>query len=107
MEKERTHEQWGGAATKDAQPSTKQPQSFNRDKTPGCTTVKVTTTGWQPTCTCNADTVPCVVLDPFGGSGTTAKVARDLKRDCTLIELNPAYIKIAKNKLRLNEQLVF
>jgi len=65
------------------------------------------TTGWQPTCACNADTVPCVVLDPFGGSGTTAKVARDLKRDCTLIELNPAYIKIAKNKLRLNEQLVF
>jgi len=67
----------------------------------------VNTLGWQPTCTCNADTVPCVVLDPFGGSGTTAKVARDLKRDCTLIELNPAYIKIAKNKLRLNEQLVF
>ena len=65
------------------------------------------TTGWQPTCKCNADTIPCVVLDPFGGSGTTAKVARDLKRDCTLIELNPAYIKIAKNKLRLNEQLVF
>ena len=66
-----------------------------------------TTTGWKATCKCNADTVPCVVLDPFGGSGTTAKVARDLKRDCTLIELNPAYIKIAKNKLRLNEQLVF
>jgi len=65
------------------------------------------TTGWQPTCACNADTVPCVVLDPFGGSGTTAKVARDLKRDAIMIELNPAYIKIAKNKLRLNEQLVF
>jgi DNA modification methylase len=47
-----------------------------------------------------------VILDPFGGSGTTAKVARDLKRDCILIELNPAYVKIMKNKLRLNEQLV-
>lgn len=45
------------------------------------------------------------VLDPFGGSGTTAKVARQLKRDCILIELNPAYIKIANHKLRLNEQL--
>lgn len=46
------------------------------------------------------------ILDPFGGSGTTAKVARDLKRDCILIELNPAYVKIMRKKLRLNEQLV-
>jgi len=46
------------------------------------------------------------ILDPFGGSGTTAKVARDLKRDCILIELNPKYIGIAREKLRLNEQLV-
>jgi DNA modification methylase len=46
------------------------------------------------------------ILDPFGGSGTTAKVARRLKRDAILIELNPAYVKIMKNKLRLNEQLV-
>lgn len=45
------------------------------------------------------------VLDPFGGSGTTAKVARELKRDCILIEINPAYISIAKERLRLNEQL--
>ena len=65
------------------------------------------TLGWQPTCSCgNEDTVPCMVLDPFGGSGTTAKVARELKRDCILIELNPGYVKIARNKLRLNEQLV-
>ena len=66
----------------------------------------IQTTGWSPTCKCNADTAPCVVLDPFGGSGTTAKVARDLKRDCILIELNPKYIGIAREKLRLNEQLV-
>jgi site-specific DNA-methyltransferase (adenine-specific) len=46
------------------------------------------------------------ILDPFGGSGTTAKVARRLKRDAILIELNPEYIKIMKKKLRLNEQLV-
>ena len=56
------------------------------------------TTGWQPTCKCNADTVPCVVLDPFGGSGTTAKVATKLNRDCILIELNHDYIRIAKKK---------
>ena len=30
---------------------------------------------WEPTCTCSAgDPIPCVVRDPFGGSGTVAKV---------------------------------
>lgn len=60
---------------------------------------------WQPSCTCNAETVPCVVLDPFGGSGTVAKVARDLNRDAVLIEINPAYVEIARRKLRADEQL--
>ncbi len=32
-----------------------------------------------------------VVLDPFGGSGTTGIVANDLKRHAVLIELNPMY----------------
>ena len=52
-----------------------------------------TTTGWQPTCTCNADTVHQTVLDPFGGSGTTAQVAKRLGRDFVIIELNPKYVK--------------
>jgi site-specific DNA-methyltransferase (adenine-specific) len=60
---------------------------------------------WQPSCACNAAIVPSVVLDPFGGSGTVAKVARDLNRDAILIELNPAYVEIARRKLRANEQL--
>jgi DNA modification methylase len=63
------------------------------------------TVGWQPSCSCNADTVPCIVLDPFGGSGTVGKVARDLNRKAILIELNAEYIKIARERLRLNEQL--
>jgi DNA modification methylase len=64
------------------------------------------TTGWRPTCTCDvAETVPCVVLDPFGGSGTVAKVARDLGRSSILIELNPEYVRIAKKRLRVGEQL--
>src|SRR5574343_372878 len=33
----------------------------------------VRTVDWQSACTCNAETVPCTVLDPFGGSGTVAK----------------------------------
>jgi len=64
-----------------------------------------TTLGWQPTCTCGGDPVPCVVLDPFGGSGTVAKVARDLGRSSVLIELNPEYVAIMKKKLRVGEQL--
>lgn len=65
--------------------------------------------GWQPGCKCPSEApciAPCIVLDPFGGSGTTGEMARELKRDCILIELNPEYIKIMKNRLRLNEQLV-
>lgn len=65
------------------------------------------TTDWQPTCTCSPDAapVPCTVLDPFGGSGTVAKVARDLGRSSVLIELNPEYVAIMKKKLRVGEQL--
>ena len=66
---------------------------------------KVNSVDWSPTCTCNAETIPCTVLDPFGGSGTVAKVARDLNRSAILIEINPQYVEIAKRKLRANEQL--
>jgi len=38
------------------------------------------------------------VLDPFGGSGTTAMVAEHLGRNSILIELNPEYIKIQKQR---------
>lgn len=40
-----------------------------------------------------------IVLDPFGGAGTTAVVARKLNRNYLLCELNPNYIKIAENRL--------
>lgn len=36
------------------------------------------------------------VLDPFGGSGTTAMVARRLGRRAVLVELNPEYIEQAR-----------
>jgi DNA modification methylase len=39
------------------------------------------------------------VLDPFGGSGTTAEVANAHNRDAVLIELNEEYIEIAKERL--------
>jgi len=39
------------------------------------------------------------VLDPFGGSGTTAQVASNLNRNAILCELNPEYVDIAKSRL--------
>ena len=39
------------------------------------------------------------VLDHFMGSGTTALVARNLQCNAVGLELNPAYIEIAKRRL--------
>jgi hypothetical protein len=39
------------------------------------------------------------VLDPFGGAGTTGLVADRLQRDAILIELNPEYAEIARNRI--------
>lgn len=40
------------------------------------------------------------VLDPFGGAGTTGLVADRLGRDAILIELNPAYTVMARERLQ-------
>ena len=57
------------------------------------------TTGWAPTCDCNASAIPCTVLDPFGGAGTTALVAMGHGRDAVLCELNPEYADVARARL--------
>lgn len=58
------------------------------------------TTGWTPSCECNAgDPVPCLVLDPFLGSGTTVAVARELGRFGVGCELNPEYAKLAARRI--------
>lgn len=43
--------------------------------------------------------VPCTVIDPFGGSGTTALVARKLGRRSILIELSPEYVAMGAERL--------
>lgn len=58
------------------------------------------TIGWQPGCKCDAgDPIPCTVLDPFSGSGTTAMVAAKLGRDAIGIELNPDYVEMSSRRL--------
>ena len=43
-----------------------------------------------------------IVLDPFSGSGTTAKMARLMGRKFIGIEINPEYCEIARKRLRQN-----
>lgn len=57
------------------------------------------TIGWQPTCDCGLDPVPCTICDPFIGSGTTAIQAVRLHRHYIGCELNPDYVKMAERRI--------
>jgi DNA modification methylase len=68
-----------------------------------------TTLGWSPSCACDdhvlagdidppIPVVPCRVLDPFAGSGTTVAVAERLGRVGLGLELNPAYLTLARQR---------
>jgi DNA modification methylase len=57
------------------------------------------TTGWEASCSCNADAIPCTVLDPFSGAGTTALVADRLQRNAIGIELNPTYAAMSERRI--------
>jgi DNA modification methylase len=65
----------------------------NRD--PGRHVTTTRTVGWEPTCPCGDGGAvrPCVVLDPFVGSGTTCLVAVDLGRAGWGIELSEEYLR--------------
>jgi hypothetical protein len=56
------------------------------------------TVGWSD---CGHDAWrPGNILDPFGGSGTTAAVAAKLERDCTLIDINADNARLMHGRLR-------
>jgi DNA modification methylase len=55
--------------------------------------------GWKPACSCNADTVPATVLDPFVGSGTTLAVAQRLGRKGVGTDINDEYLELAQKRL--------
>lgn len=67
----------------------------------GCGSTWVETLGWEPTCKCEdaGDPVPCLVLDPFNGTGTTGQVALANKRSYLGIEPNPDYIRMTQERL--------
>jgi hypothetical protein len=60
---------------------------------------RAVTLGFSPSCSCNAATVPGVVLDPFSGAGTTGLVADRLGRDAILIELNEDYSGMSRRRI--------
>lgn len=57
------------------------------------------THSWSATCGCDAGVAPCVVLDCFGGAGTTGLIADRLGRDAVLIELNADYVDMARRRV--------
>jgi len=61
---------------------------------------EVKTIGWQPTCKCNADKVPSIVLDPFAGAGTTLWVAKKLNRKAVGYEISEEYCQLTVDRLR-------
>lgn len=62
----------------------------NRD--PGRHVTQNNVVGYRPTCNCDTlSVVPCRVIDPFSGTGTTGQTACFMGHDYVGIELNPDY----------------
>jgi DNA modification methylase len=60
--------------------------------------------GLQKKCDCETnETKAGTVLDPFGGSGTTAKAAYKHGRDCVLCELNADYVPTIEKRLNVGD----
>lgn len=61
------------------------------------------TKGFQPTCSCpkELEPVPCMVLDPFAGTFTTGKMARDLGRSAIGIDISAEYRELAEDRAML------
>ena len=57
--------------------------------------LQIETLGFEPGCDCDAAAppAPCLVLDPFVGTGTTGEVARDLRRDFVGLDLSHVYLR--------------
>jgi DNA modification methylase len=78
---------------------------WNENGGRGFMPVSTLTLDWRPSCLCKFNrepysVVPCTVLDPFAGSGTTLAVAQSLGRRSIGIELNPEYVAMIERRCR-------
>lgn len=65
---------------------------------------------WKPMCNCSrmikdVTTKPAIVLDPFGGTGTTVVVARKLHLRAISFELNEKHVEAAYKRLKADMPL--
>lgn len=88
----------GGTIGSDYRPDKSLASRGVLDPATGDGTYQRTTLGFVPTCECGAGTVPCLVLDPFAGSGTVLAVARRLGRRSVGVELKPEYLRLARRR---------
>jgi DNA modification methylase len=54
----------------------------------------------------SVDVVPCTVLDPFAGSGTTGEVAIKHNRSAVLIELSAEYAELIETRLNNTQRVL-
>ena len=64
----------------------------------GGVNIKITT-GFTPSCSCDAEPIPGTVLDPFSGSGTTGEVSVINGRDYIGIDINPENKELATRRI--------
>lgn len=63
-------------------------------------TPKIIDHGYKPDCDCGAPAIPGTVIDPFMGSGTTARTAVALDRHFVGCDINQSYVDMALESLR-------
>lgn len=98
---------WVRVVEKDRQPTRPGRRSKIEGETPATAgkrdrrrhTTRTKTTGWVPGCPCGAPARPGIILDPFGGSGSTAIAAGEVGRDSVTVEINPDYAGLAKRRI--------
>lgn len=79
---------------------TQQRSSVSPNRDPQRHITEKRTVGWRKSCQCTwGETKQAIVFDPFGGTGTTAVVAKSLGLRYLLTELNPQYAEIAARKI--------
>jgi len=68
-------------------------------------TYQATTLYHRPSCQCDADTKPCLVLDPFAGSGTVGQACRELPYQRNFVGLDISYEYLHGQALLRSERI--